>query len=159
MSWKPLGTLQGFAAANAAVINHMPRHRAFNNLGKCKLDMKKFFHITSKQLSLDSPRLALPVGPLENLLPHIRHHPPPAAPPSRPLDWPAGPHCPQCRGRFFRRAPLPRPTEHGWRQLVAPTGLRRELAAGPDGLVWSFFMEKMSGTYYIYIYLFIYLFF
>ncbi|CAK9062827.1 Hypothetical protein SCF082_LOCUS32649 [Durusdinium trenchii] len=41
-----------------------------------------------------------------------------------------GPHCPQCRGRFFRRAPLPRPTEHGWRQLVAPTGLRRELAAG-----------------------------
>eukprot|EP00913_Durusdinium_trenchii_P025666 g24089.t1 len=56
-----------------------------------------------------------------------------------------GPHCPQCRGRFFRRAPLPRPTEHGWRQLVAPTGLRRELAAGPDGLVWSFFMEKMSG--------------
>ena len=25
--------------ANAAVINHMPRHRAFNNLGKCKLDM------------------------------------------------------------------------------------------------------------------------
>ncbi|CAK9024661.1 unnamed protein product [Durusdinium trenchii] len=92
--------------------------------------MKNFFHITSKQLSLDSPRLALPVGPLENLLPHIRHHPPPAAPPSRPLDWPAGPHCPQCRGRFFRRAPLPRPTEHGWRQLVAPTGLRRELAAG-----------------------------
>ena len=42
LAFVPLGTLQGFAAANAAVFNHMPRHRAFNNLGKCKLDMMFF---------------------------------------------------------------------------------------------------------------------
>ena len=48
MPFVPLGTLQGFAAANAAVINHMPRHRAFNNLGKCKLDMIFFLDFPSR---------------------------------------------------------------------------------------------------------------
>lgn len=41
-----------------------------------------------------------------------------------------GANCPQCRSRFFRRAPLPRVNDHGWRRLVAPSLLRRDVAAG-----------------------------
>ena len=50
----PLGTLQGFAAANAAVFNHMPRHRVFNNLGKCKLDSncRSFWETQPAEMSL-----------------------------------------------------------------------------------------------------------
>lgn len=41
-----------------------------------------------------------------------------------------GANCPQCRSRFFRRAPVPRVNDHGWRRLVAPSLLRRDVAAG-----------------------------
>ena len=34
----------------AAVFNHMPRHRVFNKLGKCKLDMLFFqFYVSGSQ--------------------------------------------------------------------------------------------------------------
>eukprot|EP00438_Fugacium_kawagutii_P002894 Skav223705 [mRNA] locus=scaffold2379:40776:61614:+ [translate_table: standard] len=41
-----------------------------------------------------------------------------------------GANCPQCRCRFFRRAPVPPVNDHAWQRLVAPTLLRRDVATG-----------------------------